>query len=191
MNVAFPERQARLATVMLVMLLAACTSTPKARVDQDSHVNFANYKTFAWVEPKPADEAAAKATVTTLAGQRVRTSVTAALQAKGYTLDETHPDVRVTSILNVYDRPKQSGMSIGLGAGGGSGNVGGGIGVSLPVGKRNETVGAMTVDVIDATRNEQVWTGSYEMIVSEKGATDADVQTMTDAIMAKYPVSGK
>ena len=59
------------------------------------------------------------------------------------------------------------------------------------IGKRNETVGAMTVEVIDATRNAQVWTGVYETIVSESGASDADVQKLTDAILAKYPVSGK
>lgn len=191
MSSAFRECRTWLTMVMTVALCAACASTPKVHVDQDSHVSFANYKTFAWLEPKLADAADATAKVATLASQRVHASVTAALQAKGYALDEVHPDVRVSYVLNVYQRPKQSGMRIGLGAGGGSGNVGGGVGVSLPVGKRNETVGAMTVNVIDAARNEQVWVGSYEVVLSGNAATDADVQGLTDAILAKYPVSGK
>jgi hypothetical protein len=82
-------------------------------------------------------------------------------------------------------------MSLGLGAGGGAGNVGGGVGVSLPLGKRNETVAALTVNVIDSTRNEQVWVGASEVVLKGKEATDADIQTLTDRIMAKYPASGK
>lgn len=175
---------------MTLALLAACSGAPKVRVDQDSHVNFSNYKTFAWVEAKPADPDA-KAEVGTLASQRARVSIAAALQAKGYALDEAHPDVRVSYVFNVYERPKQSGMRIGLGAGGVSGNVGGGVGVSLPVGKRNETVASMTVNVIDASRNEQVWVGSYEIVLLRNVATDADVTTLVDAILAKYPVRGK
>ena len=189
MSIKFPQHRIYLIALMALTLFAACSSSPKVRVDQDSHVNFSNYKTFAWIEAKPSDAGAAVGA--TLASQRARTSITAALQAKGYTLDEAHPDVRVSYALNVYERPKQSGMSIGLGAGGGSGNVGGGVGVSLPVGKRKETVAAMTVNVIDAARNEQVWVGSHEVILPRNNATDADVTTLVDAITAKYPAGGK
>jgi hypothetical protein len=49
----------------------------------------------------------------------------------------------------------------------------------------------MTVNVIDTARNEQVWVGASDAVLKGKDATDADVQTLTDAIMAKYPVSGK
>jgi hypothetical protein len=78
-------------------------------------------------------------------------------------------------------------MRIGLGAGGGSGNVGGGVGLSLPVGKRNESVATLTVDVVDVARNAQVWTGSYESVLKEKDATDADIQKLVDTIVSKYP----
>jgi Domain of unknown function (DUF4136) len=181
------QRRVCLTRMMAITLLAACTSAPKVNVDQDKHVNFANYKTFAWVEPKSTDADDSKAAVVTLAGQRVHASITATLQAKGYTLDEVHPDVRVSYAFKVYERPKQSGMSIGLGAGGGSGNVGGGVGVTLPVGKRRETVGALTVNVIDAARNEQVWFGTSEIILSGSIATDTEVKALTDTILAKYP----
>jgi hypothetical protein len=189
-SITFLQHRFGLSLVMIVALLSACTSAPKVHVDQDSHVSFSNYRTFAWLEPKPADAGGAEVPVT-LASRRMRESVAAALQTKGYTLDEVHPDVRVSYVLNVYERPKQSGMSIGLGAGSGSGNVAGGVGVSLPLGKRHETVASMTVNVIDATRKEQVWVGSSELILKGKDATDADVQTLTDTILTKYPDTGK
>ena len=191
MNSVTMNCRASAVAAIAVVLLAGCASAPKARVDQDSRANFAGYKTYGWLEPKQADPAEAKAKVRTLSTQRVRTALSTALQSKGYTLDESRPDVRVSSVLNIYDRPKQSGMRIGLGAGGGSGNVGGGLGMSLPVGKRTETAGAMTIDVIDVSRNAQVWTGSYEMVMSGKDTTDADVQKMVDIILAKYPARPK
>lgn len=205
MNIKFPNRRTSF-LLMMMALLAACAAAPKVRVDWDSKTNFANYKTFAWVLPKPVATGEAKQSAPagdtkqpteagetkpvddTLAGGRARASLITALQAKGYTLDEAHPDVRVSVVLNVYQRPKQSGLSIGLGAGGGSGNVAGGVGVSLPVGKRKETVGAMAVNVFDASRNAPVWNGTGEMVVSDNGATEAEVQKLTDTILAKYPV---
>lgn len=188
MNISCSQRRTWL-TVMMAALLAACSSGPKVRADQDSHANFANYKTFTWLESKPAADESVEAN--TLVAQRARASLSAALQAKGYTLDEARPDVRVSYVLNVYERPKQSGLRLGIGAGGGSGNVAGGVGVSLPVGKRKETVAAMTVDVFDAARNAPVWHGSSEKIVSGENATDADVQSLTDSILSKYPSQKK
>lgn len=195
--------------ICAVGALSGCSNAPKVRSDQDSRADFASYKTFAWLDakqsaPPPSDvkklnetaEAQAKrqeqtAASNSLMSRRARTALVNALQAKGLTLDEAKPDVRVSHLLHVYDRPRQSGMRIGLGVGGGSGNVGGGAGLSLPVGKRTETVAAMTIDIVDVSRNSQVWTGSFETVIKEQTATDADVQNLVDKILTKYPVGSK
>ncbi len=174
--------------IAAAVALAACSNPPKARVDQDSHANFSGYKTFGWLVPKQEGAKEEKAKIGTLVSERVHASLTATLQSKGLTRDDSEPDVRVSYVLNVYERPKQSGMRIGLGAGGGSGNVGGGVGLSLPVGKRNESVAAMTVDVVEVARNTQVWTGSHEIVIKEKDASDTEIQKLVDTILAKYPV---
>lgn len=174
-----------MALLTAMALLAACAGAPKVKVDQDRKANFASYQTFAYVTTPVAEEA--KPSAMALSDQRARGTLTTVLQDKGYALDEARPDVRVSYVFNVYERPKQTGMRIGLGAGGGSGNVGGGVGVSLPIGKRNETVAAMTVNVIEAARNEQVWFGSSELVLQGNVATDADVKTLTETILAKYP----
>ena len=191
------------ASIALTSLaLVACNSAPKARIDKDANTNVAHYKTFAWYVPQkeppksetPADDkekskspSAPVAKVNTLVEGRVHGSLAAALQAKGYTLDETNPDFRVHYVLNVGERPKESGMRIGLGAGGGSGNVGGGVGLSLPIGKRTENFGALTVDIIDAKRNAQVWTGSYDNKIASPDIGDADVNKLVGIILEKFP----
>jgi hypothetical protein len=188
MTIALSGSRIRAASTVLFVLLAACASAPKVRVDKDASIDFASYKSFAWFEPQSAAGAPADQKKTsTLVSQRVRTSVLSALQAKGYALSEAQPDFRVTYVLNVYEKPKESGMRIGLGAGGGSGNVGGGVGLSFPVGKRTNLVGAMAIDIIDAKRNSQVWTGAYEAQVAAADVSDQDAQKLVATILEKFP----
>jgi hypothetical protein len=198
MSIAFP-RHRKLAHVLTISativamtaaLFSGCSSPPKARIDKDSQADFASYKTYGWMDAKPAG-AAEPAQVSTLSTTRVRAAISKTMQAKGYTLDEAHPDVRVSYAFHIYQRPKESGMRIGLGAGGGSGNVAGGVGVSVPVGKSTESRGAMSLDFVDVARNAQVWTGSYDMRVSDKETKDTEIQKLVDTILAKYPVHGK
>jgi len=170
--------------VATLVLIAGCATPPKVRVDKDSHTDFASYKTFAWFESTAAIE---PQKTSTLVGERVRAAVIAALQSKGYVLSEVQPDFRVSYLLNAYERPRESGMRLGLGAAGSSGNVGGGVGVSIPLGKRTEIAAAMTLDIIDGKRNAQVWTGTYETVVSDVDIKDTDANLLVAAILAKFP----
>jgi hypothetical protein len=193
------SKASSLALVIAAMLLGACATPPKVRVDKDSSTNFASYKTFSLLtipkapppaEPKPipgTEGAPAAPEVNTLADNRVRNAVVAALQAKGYTLTEANPDFRVSYSLNVYEKQKDSGMRIGLGAGGGSGHVGGGVGLSIPVGKTKNMMGTMTIDIVDAARNAQVWTGSYEQKVEAEGVSDETANKIVSTILARFP----
>jgi len=201
-------RTAKSFSVVLIaatLLLSACSSAPKVRVDKDASVNFASFSTFGWLEPtveekpapqtetKPSDSAEAqpiKHETSSLSAQRVRAAVIAALQAKGYTLSETEPDFRVSYVLNVYERPKDSGMRIGIGAGGASGHVGGGVGLSIPVGKRTEMIGAMTVDIVDPRRRAQIWTGSFESAVEAGEISEEAAYRLVNTILDKYPIRG-
>jgi hypothetical protein len=195
----FMNRSKALA-IAAIVILASCATEPKVRVDKDASVNFANYKTFAWLAPQkvvPREEAKPVPSkeppkvkppeTNSLVENRVRDAVTAALQAKGFTLSEAQPDFRVSYVLNAYEKPKDSGMRIGLGAGGSSGNVGGGVGLSIPIGKRTNMMGAMTIDIVDAARNAQVWTGSYEDKIDGDVISDAAVQRLVNTILSRFP----
>lgn len=162
-----------------VSLLSACATKPAVRVDQDRNANLAAYKSFGWLaSEKPASS---------LTEERIRGAVIAALQSKGYKYDDKNPDYRVAYTLNAYQKPKDSGMRIGLGAGGGSGHVGGGVGLSIPIGKRSIVAGTLTLDVVDAARKTQVWTGAYESNVEEGELAETTAQKMVAMILAKWP----
>jgi hypothetical protein len=164
--------------------MAACASkAPAVRVDRDANTNFANYKSFGWL-------ATDKAVTTSLTEERIRSAVVASLQSKGYVFDERSADFRVAFTLNTYEKPKEGGMRIGLGAGGGSGNVGGGVGVSFPIGKRHIMAGTLTLDIIDAGRNAQVWTGSYESRVEADELAESTAQKLVSTVLEKFPSHG-
>ncbi|HYM34126.1 MAG TPA: DUF4136 domain-containing protein [Steroidobacteraceae bacterium] len=182
---AFVKFRNHISQVVILVLAVGCASEPKVRVDKDAHVDFASYKTFAWFEPQAAAKDQPK--TDTLVSQRVRSTLIAALQSRGYSLTEAQPDFRVSYVLSVYERPKESGMRLGVGAGGASGNVAGGVGLSVPIGKRTEFVGAMTIDIIDGKRNSQVWTGSYQAIVKSRDISDTETDKLVSTILAKYP----
>lgn len=174
--------------VPAMLALTACSSGPKVRVDKDANTDFSAYKTFGWfVVDNKADEKSGAQAPDSLQSQRVRAAVLAAMQAKGYELNETNPNFQISYVLHVYERPKESGMRIGVGAGGGSGNVGGGVGLSVPVGKRTESVAALTVDVIDASRKAQVWTAAHQLPLKEKDLGDEEAKKLVNTVLEKYP----
>jgi hypothetical protein len=167
------------------LFLCACSSTgPTVRVDKAPDVDVSQYQSFGWLVPvnKPPG---------TLTEQRVQAAISEVLRAKGYAEDTQHPDMEVTYTLKTYDRPKSSGMSVGIGAGGGSGHVGGGVGISLPIGKRRETAGTMSVDVFDAARKAQVWTGSLDTTFERPDLTPEDAKRAVGEILKKFPNRGQ
>lgn len=161
-----------------LVLLSACASTAsKVRIDQADTFDAAQCTSFAW--HSPTSDAAS------FTEQRVRKFVMATLQAKGYPEANENPSCRVSYALTTRESPK-SGPGIGVGVGGGSRGVGGGIGVTLPVGGKTES-GTFTLDVIDASKNAQVWSGSVDGTFKSAELTDEEAQRMVERVLAEFP----
>ena len=171
---------ARCGLIAAALFLSACASTPNVRVDKAADVDFSQYESFGWLVPvnKPAG---------TLMEQRMHTAIAEVLRTKGYAEDSQHPQMEVTYTLRAYERPRSSGMSVGIGAGGGSGHVGGGVGISLPIGKRRETAATFTVDIFDAARKSQIWTGSLDAVVDAPDVSPEDAKRVVSEILKSFP----
>lgn len=107
------------------------------------------------------------------------------LAAKGYAEKAEQPDCRITYALTAREQPRSK-PGVGVGVGGGSHGIGGGIGITLPVGKRGAE-GRFTLDVIDAARNAQIWSGSIEDTFKAPDLSADDVQRVVEAVLAEYP----
>jgi len=163
------------------LALAACAAPGSAvRIDK-AETGLPNCQTFAW-NPSGGD-------AVSLAEQRVRSQVMQTLKAKGYTESADKPDCRISYQLSSTGIQRRSGPSVGVGAGGGSRGIGGGIGISLPIGKKSRS-GTFTLDVIDAGRNAQVWSGSIDGSFKGAEPNEAETQRIVEKILKEYPDRG-
>ena len=160
-------------------LLAGCTATAPSKVRVDmAESGLPSCQSFEWLptQQQPAS----------LTDQRVKTAVMANLKDKGYTEATEKGDCRVTYVLNVHERPANK-PGVGVGVGGGSRGVGGGIGVTLPIGKRNEQAGTFTIDIVDAAKNAQVWSGSLDATFVKAELNEDEVREVVAKVLEKYP----
>ena len=175
-----PMRVSPWICLMTVAAMSGCATSapPQVRVDSIEGA-LPNCQTFAW-NPAPGTDAAS------FTDQRVQGVVMQTLEAKGYTQSAEKPDCRIAYHLTTHENP-QSKPRVGVGMGGGSGGVGGGVGISLPIGKKKNQSGTFTLDVIDATKNAQVWSGSVDAAFDSAELTDEDAKAVVEQVLAKYP----
>jgi len=166
-------------SALTVAILSACAATAsrQVRVDQ-AEGGLPNCRTFAW-HATPGD-------VESLTDQRVRTAVMSRLKAKGYQEVADKPDCRVAYHLSTRELPKAK-PGVGVGVGGGSGGLGGGIGVSLPIGRKSGFTGTFVVDVIDNTKNAQVWSGSLDAELAAAEVTEGEAADLASEVLSAYP----
>lgn len=169
----------RRSTVLLVLLCAsaAAIAASKVRVDK-AEGGLPQCQTFSWIAT-PGD-------ATSLTEQRVKAEVMKALQAKGYTEAADKADCRIAYHFSPSAEQRKSGPSVGVGAGGGSGGLGGGIGISLPIG-RKKTPGTFTLDVVDGSRNAQVWSGSLDTETKSAELSEGEAKAIVQKILDEYP----
>ena len=172
-----------LSLVAIASATAGCASAPSSPVRVDvAESGLPKCQSFDWL---PTAQQPASFTE-----QRVKTAVMTQLKQKGYTETTGKPDCRVTYVLDVHERPRQK-PSVGVGAGGGSGGLGGGIGVSLPIGKRNEQAGTFTIDVVDAAKNAQVWSGSLDASFAKAELNEDEAREVVAKVLERFPDRGK
>jgi Domain of unknown function (DUF4136) len=161
-------------------VLAACASpAAQVRVDQ-APGGVPNCRTFAWH--------AASGDTATFSDQRVKAAVMTELKSKGYEESADKADCKIAYHLTTREIPKAK-PGVGIGVGGGSGGVGGGVGVSLPIGKKSGFTGTFTLDVIDAAKNAQVWSGSIDAELAAADVTDQEASALAKDVLGAYPDS--
>jgi len=166
-----------LGTLSLALLAGCAAQTSNVRVDM-AESGLPNCQSFAW-NPLGSDAAS-------LTDQRVRDQVMQTLRAKGYTESADKPDCRIAYHMTKRQVPPPK-PKVGVGVGGGSRGVGGGLGISLPIGKSKAMSGTFTLDVIDAAKNAQVWSGSLDASFKAAELDEAEAKAVVEKVLARYP----
>ncbi|WP_157582103.1 DUF4136 domain-containing protein [Shewanella woodyi] len=162
------------------LLLTACSSTPKS--DYDIDYDFSQLNTF--FEQAPAESS------DPLSASRIQTAITGTLLDKGFRRDEEQADFHVTFGYRIDDKPKDSGLSIGLGTGtwGSGGGVSVGTSVGVPIGSDTAKIQTIQIDILDPLTNRLIWRGTDSFDYDSGGEQKAAAtQATVRKILNQFP----
>ncbi|OUJ76113.1 DUF4136 domain-containing protein [Hymenobacter crusticola] len=175
------------ALLLLPLLLAACSPTRVISTDAQAGVDFTTYKTYNFLDVTARSEA-------TLPGPggvtyQLKEAVAAQLQRRGYR-QAAQPDMWVNIGVVVQDRVQTRQTDIR----------------DAPryIGQRNyhwqsqEVVvnqyeeGTATVELVDAARNERVWSGAVASTITRNSdKLEKRIEQAMESLFARYPVPPK
>lgn len=173
-----------------VLLVAGCASNraPPSRIDYDRKADFSVYRTFGF----PKETGTDRGGYSTLVTSYFKSSVTTAMEARGYKYTEDHPDLLVNFFMNTRDRTEvrsQPNASLGYGYYG----YRYGLYNAWPMYDEDRTVtykvGTINIDIVDAEKKQLVWEGVSEGRVSEEAMSNpkVTVNAVVTELMRQYP----
>jgi hypothetical protein len=163
-------RWIRLAPLLASLVLASACSSLRVATDWDHAYDFSPLQTYAWARTKDADAEGALVFL----DRRIRGAVNDELAARGYRAVESGGDFLVLYSVKVRDR-----VDVTRYRGGWYG--------STSIDRYKE--GTLMVGVVDRKRDEIVWTGYAEGIVSDSGQSEESIRAAVAKILEDFPPS--
>jgi hypothetical protein len=169
--------------LLLLLIVAASCSTVKISSDYDKTVGFESYKTYAFTPE------AMSLPLNDLNRNRILNAVSTELTAKGFTKQETNPDVLID--IKVKAEQKQTATATTNGGYGYGYRYGWGGGFSTTtINYDNYTDGTMFIDMIDASKKQLVWQGRGTKTIDPDASQqkrEDNINYAIKQIFMKYP----
>jgi hypothetical protein len=171
-----------------VVLLPALLLAQKVSYDYDKTANFAGFKTYALKDGTKVGQQ--------LIDDRIVAAIDTELAAKGFTKNESSPDVYVVYHV-AFDKQKDiSTYSSGYGGGYGAygWGWGGGMGGTTTTQVRDILVGTLVIDVADAKKGQLAWRGMGVKEVDTQAKPekrDKSINNAVKKIFKNYPPKQK
>ncbi len=174
------------ALALLVALIAGCatTSPPNTRVDYDRNADFSVYRTFGF----PKETGTDRGGYSTLVTSYFKSSITTAMEARGYKYSAENPDLLVNFFMNTRERTEtRPDLSAGYY------RYRDGLYGGWPLYDRDRTVnyqvGTINVDIVDAAKKQLIWEGVSEGRVTEESLANpkVTVNAVVIELMRRYP----
>jgi uncharacterized protein DUF4136 len=168
---------------LAVAAVPAIAAAQKTTYDFDKSAPFSTYRTYAMKDGTLTGNA--------LIDKRLTTAIESQLAAKGFTKNETSPDVVVVSHIAFDEQKDISSYSSGPMYGGYGYGWGGGWGsTTTDVRVRDILVGTLAIDIIDAKKKEVAWRGlgTKEIDTGAKPEKrDSNITKAVEKIFKNYP----
>jgi hypothetical protein len=156
----------------LMLMFAGMSSAGQVKTDYDRNADFAQYKTYSWEQVKTQDP---------LDVDRVKSAVSAALTAKGWTQVDSGGDVSIVVMEMSHNQQTLNTFYDGFG-GGWRWRGFGGMGEATTT-TETYKVGTLVVDLFDAKTKQLIWRGNSSDTLSNNSNKniqnlDKDVEKM-------------
>jgi Domain of unknown function (DUF4136) len=173
---------------LLVATIAGCAtgSPPNTRVDYDKSADFSVYRTFGFPKQTGTDRGG----YATLVTSYFKSSVTTAMEARGYKYSAENPDLLVNFFMNTRERTE---IRPNAAAGYGYYGYRDGLYRGWPMYDWDRTVnyqiGTINVDIVDAAKKQLIGEGVSEGRVTEEALANpkVTVNAVVTELMRKYP----
>jgi len=170
-----------LATIVLGFFLSTAAFAQKINTDWDRSANFSNYHTYMWEKsPHPAKN---------FWNDRIVDAVNKELQAKGYTLVDSNPDVWVVYSNSIKDQKQVIGSGYSMGPAWGWGYWGPG---TVQYNTYVTKEGTLVVEIADAKDHELLWRGSATNTISDNSNKNiSNLNKAVSKLFQNYPPKQK
>ena len=163
-----------------VLLVSACSGI-STTTDFDPSVDFSAFSTYDWVD--------SEGQVDNITSSRIRSSVDAAMAARGFTQSTSSPDLAVSYQVSTAERRSFNTVNAGWGGGYGWGGWGMGMGTSTTT----ENVwqeGSLILGIFDVGTKNLVWTGTATTDIDGSRSPEDRQRLIDDAVnkmMSDFP----
>ncbi len=183
-----------IATVLGLTLFTACSSYT-VKTDYDPSIAYSSYKTFDWYAASKRAKGRGSG-IDPLIDKRVRVSVQAVLEAKGFRQETVaEPDFLVTYYPVYQNKKYRTTTSFGGGYGWGSRRWGYGVGTRFSTSQVHKyREGTIILEVVDSRSNQLVWQGAAEGALTNLDSPENAQEQINKAVgdlLADFPPGPK
>jgi hypothetical protein len=187
------KKSSFLAAVALSVLAVGSVWAQDVRYNFDKNTNFANFKTYKWVEMKQATK------MDDITDKKIKVAVDTQLVAKGLTkVEDDSADLYIGYQGAIGQEKQFTSYDSGWGYGGGWGRggwYGGGMQSSMTTGQTSTIyIGQIAVDMYDSKNKDLVWRGVASKTLDMKAKPEKQEKNLNKAmekLMKSYPPQAK
>ena len=174
-----------LGLLSLAAILSGCASGPNIVTNADPSADFMSLRTFDFMRPLSTDRGETQ----TLLSTQLIAATTDELEKRGWRHEQNNPDVLINFLLETQEQIRSRNTSASVSTMHRSGRYGGwGASMSTPTIEQT-TQGALSIDMIDPSRNQMIWEGTATNRVTDsiRQNQEESVRAFVAAILADFP----
>jgi hypothetical protein len=158
-----------------MLLFAGGLPAQQVKTDYDRSANFTQYKTYSWEHVKTQDP---------LDIDRIKSSVNAALAAKGWTQVDSGGDISIVAIEITRNQQTLNTFYDGIGGGWGWRRIGGGGFGEATTTTETYKVGTVVVDLFDTKTKQLIWRGTTSDTLSNN--SDKNIKNLEKGVVKMF-----